>query len=86
MKSKMPGIDISEIEVVNIDNHGFWVFIKGEEYFLDYEHYPWFRDARISEILNVQLLHETHLYWPALDVDLTIEILNSPDKYSEIYQ
>ena len=82
----MPGIDISEIEVVHIDNHGFWVFLKNKEYFLDYEHYPWFRDARISEILNVQLLHETHLYWPALDVDLTIEMLNSPDKYSEIYQ
>jgi hypothetical protein len=32
--------------------------VKGKEYFLPYDEYPWFRDARFSEIQYVQLLNE----------------------------
>jgi hypothetical protein len=85
MKSTMPGISTSEIEVVQIDSHGFWLHIKGKEYFLTYEQYPWFKEAKIKDILNVQLLHGNHIYWPDLDVDLSIDILSNPEKYTQIY-
>ena len=85
MKSNAPGTTISEIEVVNIDQHGFWIYIKGKEYFLPYDEFPWFREAKIKDVLNVQLLHDDHVYWPALDVDLIVEMISNPDKYPLTY-
>ncbi|MBI4862350.1 MAG: DUF2442 domain-containing protein [Candidatus Riflebacteria bacterium] len=51
------------------------------EYFLPHEEYPWFRAARLEQILDVELIHEDHLHWPALDVDLTVDCLERPDRY-----
>ena len=85
MISNTPGTTISEIEVVNIDQHGFWIYIKGKEYFLAYDEFPWFREAKIKDVLNVQLLHGDHIYWPALDVDLIIDMISNPDKYPLTY-
>jgi hypothetical protein len=48
---------------------------------LPFAEYPWFKNANISQILNVQLLHESHLYWPQLDVDLEIDCLENPQQY-----
>ena len=81
MRSSKPGKATSKPEVTNISAHGFWLLLRGTEYFLPFEKFPWFRDAKVSQITDVQLLHETHLYWPALDVDLSIAILRDPDKY-----
>jgi len=80
------GKNISEIEVSNISDHGFWLYVKGKEYFLPYDQYPWFKNARISEIFDVQLLHQSHLYWKNLDVDLEISSLENPDRYPLIYK
>ena len=55
--------------------------VRGKEYFLPHDDFPWFRDAKLSEILRVELLHESHLYWPDLDVDLSVESLEHPDRY-----
>jgi len=81
MKSQKPGTSISPVEVTNIDAHGLWVFVNGKEYFLPHEEYPWFRTARVSDVLNVQLLHGVHLHWPALDVDLSVKSLENPGEY-----
>jgi hypothetical protein len=86
MKSQTLGINTSEIEILNIDKFGFWIFIKGKEYFLPYKEYPWFENAKLKDILNVKLLHDTHIYWPSLDIDLDIKIINDPDKYPLTYQ
>ena len=86
MKSKTAGEDISQVEVLNISRHGFWLFVRGHEYFLPFEDFPWFRDARISSILNVELLQPHHLYWPDLDVDLELESIRSPDDYPLVYR
>jgi len=75
-----------EVEVSNIDTHGLWIFIKGKEYFLSYKEYPWFKDAKISDIINVELLHESHLHWPTLDVDLDAKSLENPSQTPLIYQ
>jgi len=68
-------------KITNIGPHGVWLFVRDKEYFLPYDQFPWFRDAKVGEILEVELLHETHLYWPALDVDLTVESIENPDAY-----
>jgi hypothetical protein len=33
---------------------------------------------------DVQLLHSEHLYWPSLDVDLSLSIIEHPEKYKLI--
>jgi len=81
MKLKDVGKNISEIEVLNISKHGFWILVYGREYFLPFEKFPWFKNATISSILNVKLLHSHHLYWPDLDIDLELDSIEFPEKY-----
>jgi len=86
MKSKSRGKNTSAIEVTHIDSHGFWLYVKGSEYFLPYDEYPWFKQAKIKEIFNVRLLHGCHLHWPDLDIDLEIDCLDNPQSYPLKYQ
>jgi hypothetical protein len=81
MKSFVLGKSTSGAEVQDITQTAVWVFVKGKEYMLPFSQYPWFRGARVSEVLNLQLLHGTHLYWPDLDVDLGLEVLERPDRF-----
>ncbi len=80
------GTNISDIEITNISIHGIWLYVKNKEYFLPYDAYPWFKDVRLSEIHHVQLLHEDHLYWPKIDVGLSLDCLEHPEKYPLTYQ
>ena len=75
-----------EVEVTQVDTHGIRLYARGAEYFLPYGQYPWFRDARLREVLDVQLLHGNHLRWPSLDVDLCIESLGNPEAYPLVYK
>ena len=86
MKLLKNGKNISKPEITNISEHGFWIYIRAKEYFLSFKEYPWFKDAKISSIIDVELMHGHHLYWPKLDVDLTTEILENPEKYPLTYK
>jgi hypothetical protein len=81
MTSPTLGKDTSEIEVSNIFSHGFWIFVADREFFLAYDQYPWFRNATLNAIFDVQLLHGRHLHWPQLDVDIELDSLTDPDRY-----
>jgi hypothetical protein len=48
---------------------------------MSYEDFPWFKDAPVGKILNVEEPHEGHFYWPELDIDLTIEIIEHPERF-----
>lgn len=85
MKSSAVGEITSQVEVLNISKHGFWLFVNQQEYFMPFEHFPWFRNASIAKILNVKLMHQHHLYWPELDIDLELGAIKSPEKYPLIY-
>lgn len=80
MKSLKNGKDIS-VSIENITSFGVWLFVKGKEYFLKYKDYPYFKDQAIKSIQKIKLLHDYHLYWPDLDVDLEIDNLEHPEKY-----
>lgn len=86
MQSQQLGENTSQVEVLNISKHGFWLLVQGEEHFLPFEEFPWFRDARVSDILDVQLLGPGHLYWAELDVDLDIKSIEAPEKYPLLYR
>lgn len=85
MTLKEHGTNTSEIEVLNISNHGIWLYINSKEYYLSYEHFPWFKEAKVIDIYNVQLLHGNHLFWPNLDIDLHVESIENPEKYPNVY-
>jgi len=75
------GADTSEIEVANISKHGIWLYLDGREYFLPYDHFPWFKSATIDEVLRVERISDRHVHWPDLDVDLTVDIMEHPERY-----
>ena len=80
MKSLKHGKRIS-VNVENITPLGIWLLVKEHEYFLSYKDYPYFKDQTLKVIQNVELIHDYHLYWPDLDVDLEIDNLENPEKY-----
>lgn len=67
--------------MTNVSPHGFWLLLGDEELFVPFSEFPWFRDASIAQIGNVQLLSPDHLYWPALDIDLAVESIRDPAKF-----
>jgi len=81
MKSAQLGKLTSEVEVTNISKHGFWLLLDGRELFLPFAEFPWFRDVPVGKLLNVELPHTHHLYWPDLDVDLAVESIEHPERY-----
>lgn len=77
----MPGIATSGVEVTNISRHGFWVLLGDEELVVPFARFPWFRKATVEQLADVQRPTENHLYWPQLDVDLSVESIRNPDAF-----
>jgi hypothetical protein len=77
----MPGDAISVPDVTHVSKHGFWLLVGDEELHLPFEQFPWFRRATIEQITLVQRPAPDHLYWPALDIDLSIASLRRPDDF-----
>jgi hypothetical protein len=69
------------VEVTNISTHGVWLFAHGEELFMSYDDFPWFREMAVKSIVNVEEQSPDHFYWPDLDVDLTREIIKHPERF-----
>lgn len=81
MRSGRPGKGTSAAEVTNVSPHGFWLLVEQQERFVSFKNFPWFREATIAELTNVELPSAPHLYWPDLDVDVAVESLDHPDRY-----
>ena len=81
MNSLAPGQNTSEVEVTNISTHGVWLLVRDRELFMSYEDFPWFRDQPVRSILKVQEPSPGHFYWPDIDVDLTTEIIEHPERF-----
>ena len=75
------GVNISEVEVTNISNHGIWLLAGDKELFMSYDDFPWFKDAPVGKIFNVKELSPDHFYWPDLDVDLGVESIEHPKRF-----
>jgi hypothetical protein len=77
----MPGSATSAVEVSNISKHGFWILLEGQEHFLPFEEFPWFKDATIEAVLHLEHPSPRHLRWPDLDVDLSLDSIEHPERY-----
>ena len=81
MSSQADGKHVSQLEITNISSHGVWLFARGEEFFMSYENFPWFKDAPIGSVLNVEEPTPNHFYWPELDVDLGKDSIEHPERF-----
>jgi hypothetical protein len=57
------------------------VLLGDEELPVPYAQFPWFKQATIEQVLNVERPSENHLCWPQLDVDLAVESLRHPEAF-----
>ena len=80
-KSARRGANTSTVEVENISAHGIWLLVSGEEFFLSFEHFPWFRSATVEQLISVTQPGPGHLHWPELDVDLALASIRNPSAF-----
>jgi len=80
-KSSMRGTSTSEIEVSLVSKQGFWLLLETEELFVPYNEFPWFKKATIEQITTVEHPSPNHLYWPMLDIDLSVESIRHPGDF-----
>lgn len=81
MTSAILGSGISEVEVTHVSRQGFWLLLGDEELFVPFRDFPWFAEAPIGKLTNVELPQPHHLYWPELDVDLAVESIRNPEAF-----
>jgi hypothetical protein len=79
MTSVRPGTSTSDVEVSNVSAHCFWLMLGAEELFVPFSAFPWFKDAPIGKLTNVERPQAHHLYWPDLDVDLAVKSIRNPE-------
>lgn len=75
------GKNISEAEVTHVSSNGIWLLAHDRERFLSFDDFPWFQNAPIGKVLNVVEPHEGHYHWPDIDVDLSDEIIDHPERF-----
>ena len=61
--------------------YGLWLLVRDKELFLPFDKFPWLKDKPISAIFNVVEVSPGHFYWPLLDIDLTEEIIEHPERF-----
>ncbi|WP_218511988.1 DUF2442 domain-containing protein [Variovorax sp. dw_308] len=77
----MPGITTSAIEVTHVSKHGFWLLLDSEELLVPFAEFPWFKRATIEQLTDVEWPSRGHLYWPQLDIDLSVESIRHPEAF-----
>ncbi len=81
MNSLAHGNNTSEVEVTHISSYGVWLLAQGKEFFMSYEEFPWFKEQPVKSIIHVEEQKTGHFYWPEIDVDLTIDIIEHPERF-----
>jgi hypothetical protein len=81
MKSAKRGAGTSTVELTNVSQHGLWLLVDGQERYLPFDHFPWFRDATVAQLAAIERPTLGHLRWPRLDVDLTLESIDRPGDF-----
>ena len=68
-------------EFINVSGHCVWMLLGDEELALPYSEFPLFKAATIQQILNVLRPTADHLFWPDLDIDLSVESIRHPEEF-----
>lgn len=82
----MHGITTSVAEVTHVSKHGFWLLLGDEELLLPFDQFPWFKQATVEQLTTVEWPTPDHLYWPQLDVDLSVSSIRRPQDFPLVSQ
>ena len=66
-------------KISRVSPHGFWLLLGDEELLLPFTDCPLFKDATIERLCNVNRPSPDPLYWPLIDVDLSVESIRHPE-------
>jgi hypothetical protein len=77
----MLGEHTSEIRVDEISQGGFWLSLAGERLYLAFDDFPWFAGCTGKQLGDVQWPSQDHLYWPSLDIDLSVASIRDPGAF-----
>jgi len=82
--ASMLGISISENKTCFLGTfpEGIAILVNGKEYFLKYTDFPWFEYCNAVELRDMTA-DRWGVYWNSLDIDLSIESLDEPERFPE---
>jgi hypothetical protein len=82
--AKMLGMPISAETTCFIGSfsNGMAVIVNGKEYFLRFTDFPWFEYCNVAELRDVTS-DRWGVYWKSLDIDLSIESIENPERFPE---
>ena len=62
--------------------NGIAVLVNGREYFLRFTDFPWFEYCNAVELSDMTS-DRWGVYWNSLDIDLSIESIENPERFPE---
>lgn len=77
----MHGAITSGCEVTHVSTQGLSLRVGEEHLTLSFSDFPWFQRATAIELADVQWPSSDHLYWPQLDIDLSLESIREPERF-----
>jgi hypothetical protein len=77
----MPETATLAAEVTNASSHCIWLLVDDEELALPCSEFPWFKAATIQQIINLLRPTAEHLYWPDLDLNLSVDSIRHPERF-----
>ena len=77
----MPGTALPQLKSPTSRATVFGSCSMTEKLFLPFEDFPWFEGAPVKSVLRVERPQPHHLYWPEIDVDLTVDSIEHPERY-----
>ena len=69
------------IEIRQVSQQGFSLRVGDDELFVSFDAFPWFRQATLDDLTSIEWPTADHLYWPRLDIDLSIDSIRDPDAF-----
>jgi hypothetical protein len=70
-----------DVEIKSITALGFSIQLDARELFVAFADFPFFKDAAIGQLLKVERPSSDHLFWPDLDVDVSIASIEHPEDF-----
>jgi hypothetical protein len=77
VEKAMSAICFSYAEVTSINKLGFWLQFGAEELYLSFDEFPRFQHATVAQITRVVCASSSRVYWPELDLDLTLDTIRN---------
>jgi len=84
MSSLPHGSTISSTKAILLSEGGFSIQWRDRELRISFDRFPWFKTEPAAALDDWQEVSPGHFYWPQLDVDLTAEMIDHPERFPKM--